>query len=174
MVENQISLSGSELQTDVSSATETAQFDVKQKALWKLSSMVNVGVTLVGLAVVGTNMSSAGSSTSSAAESASSYETRSDTAVGVYHAIEKLYLSYRPRDRKIAERLTELYRDALAEQEEMSSGSALQFANFLLAHRELSFPMITLSQRGNLRARWIRSDDDYLPWSFSGRLKPSS
>jgi hypothetical protein len=58
-----------------------------------------------------------------------------DQATAVFNAIKQLYLnSNRGRDRRIAERLTVLYRDAVAEGEKIQTGSVMQFAEFFIAH----------------------------------------
>src|SRR4051812_45296671 len=56
--------------------------------------------------------------------------TSSDSEL-IFDAIKSLYLSRNtPRDRQIAERITALHRDALAEDESMRADSITQFATF--------------------------------------------
>jgi hypothetical protein len=54
-------------------------------------------------------------------------------SVKTFDAIQSLYLSTnRPRDRQIAERITELHRDVLAEGERILPPSLVQFTDFFL------------------------------------------
>lgn len=87
----------------------------------------------------------------------------------VFDAIQSLYLSdNRPRDRQIAERITELHRDVLAEGEQILPSSLVQFTDFFLVHPNLGFPRITMTPDGTLRARWIRDREDFVAIEFTG------
>lgn len=87
----------------------------------------------------------------------------------IYQAIEKLFLSQNmPRDRRIADRLTALYRDAISEGESIRAGSVAQFANFFLQHVQLGVPKITLTPDGTLRSRWIQGPENFLAIEFIG------
>jgi hypothetical protein len=82
-------------------------------------------------------------------------EDRLSTAV-VYSVIERFYLSATQRHRKIAERLTILYRDALEEEEVIKQSSLSNFAEFFFSNPHISLPKITLTPDGTLRTRWIQ------------------
>ena len=87
----------------------------------------------------------------------------------IFDAIQSLYLSNNERrDRKIAERITALYRDALAEDERILSASLRQFTDFFLIHPELTLPKITLTPDGTLRARWIKGAENFTAIEFTG------
>lgn len=87
----------------------------------------------------------------------------------IYRAIEKLYLSHNtPRDRRIADRLTALYRDAISEGESIRARSVAQFADFFLQHIQLGVPKITLTPDGTLRSRWIQGPGNFLALEFTG------
>jgi|RhiMetdeSRZDD1v2_1073273.scaffolds.fasta_scaffold144821_4 hypothetical protein len=89
----------------------------------------------------------------------------------IFDAIQSLYLSNnRTRDRQIAIRIIALYRDALAEDERILSASLRQFADFFLAHPDLSLPRITLTPDGTLRARWIQGTGSFTAIEFTGKL----
>jgi hypothetical protein len=88
----------------------------------------------------------------------------------IYDAIQSLYLSNnKTRDRQIAARIIALYRDALAEDERILSASLRQFADFFLAHPDLSLPRITLTPDGTLRARWIQGTGSFTAIEFTGK-----
>ena len=88
----------------------------------------------------------------------------------IFDAIQSLYLSNnRTRDRQIAGRIIALYRDALAEDERILSASLRQFADFFLAHPDLSLPRITLTPDGTLRARWIQGEGSFTAIEFTGK-----
>lgn len=91
------------------------------------------------------------------------------TTQAVVNAIRRLYHNQSSlRDRCIAERLTTLYRDALAEDEKMHAGSVKQFADFLINHAEVGLPKITLTPDGTLRARWIAGSGHFTAIEFTG------
>lgn len=77
--------------------------------------------------------------------------------------------SNRTRDRQIAERITTLHRDALAEEECMLPASLRQFKDFFLAHPDLILPKITLTPDGTLRVRWIHGPSDFVAIEFTGQ-----
>lgn len=86
-----------------------------------------------------------------------------------FHAIESFYLSHnRPRDRQIADRITTLFRDALAEDSQILPASLAQFTAFFLNNAELKLPKITLTPDGTLRARWIHGSEDFIAVEFKG------
>ena len=88
----------------------------------------------------------------------------------IFDAIQALYLSSnRPRDRQIAERVTTIHRDALAEGELIRAESLTQFASFFVQNPDLHFPKITLTPDGTLRARWIRGPGDFVAIEFTGQ-----
>jgi hypothetical protein len=90
-------------------------------------------------------------------------------AQAVFNAIQRLYLNQSSlRDRRIAERLTTLYRDALAEGEKMLAGSVRQLADFLINHTWVGLPKITLTPDGTLRARWIAGPGNFTAIEFTG------
>jgi hypothetical protein len=87
----------------------------------------------------------------------------------IFDAIQALYLSTNtPRDRQIAQRLTVVYRDALAEDQHIRPASFGQFADFFLEHTQLSLPKITLTPDGTLRARWINGPSNFVAIEFTG------
>jgi len=87
----------------------------------------------------------------------------------IFNAIQALYLSSnKPRDRQIAERITQLHRDVLAEGEQISPVSLAQFTEFFLRYRELGFPRITMTPDGTLRARWIHGPESFVAIEFTG------
>jgi hypothetical protein len=86
-----------------------------------------------------------------------------------YNAIQQLYQSNNvPRDRQIADRITVLHLDALAEDQHILPASLRQFADFFLAHPDLGLPKITLTPDSTLRARWIRGPRDFVAIEFTG------
>jgi hypothetical protein len=88
----------------------------------------------------------------------------------IFNAIQSLYLSMnRPRDREIAERITELHRVVLAEGEQISALSLEQFTEFLLRHPDLRFPRITMTPNGTLRTRWIQGPENFVAIEFTGK-----
>ncbi len=93
-----------------------------------------------------------------------SYETQS-----IFEAIQDLYLSHnRPRDRKIADRITALYRIVQEEGESISPRSLRQFTDFVLEHPQLDLPKITVSPEGMLRTRWISGPSNFVAIEFTG------
>jgi hypothetical protein len=87
----------------------------------------------------------------------------------IFDSIQSLYLSANAgRDRRIADRITALYRVALEEDETMRADSLAQFAAFFLRNPSLGFPKITLTPDGTLRARWIRGAGDFMAIEFTG------
>ncbi len=87
----------------------------------------------------------------------------------IFDATQALYLSSsRPRDRQIADRITALYRDAIAENEPILAGSLRQFTDFFLTHPALGLPKITLTPDGTLRARWIHGSGSFVAIEFTG------
>jgi hypothetical protein len=72
------------------------------------------------------------------------------------------------RDRKIAQRLMALYRDALCDNETMSAPSIAQFTDFFLKHPQLGMPKITLTPEGNVRVRWIGGQGNFAAVEFTG------
>jgi hypothetical protein len=88
----------------------------------------------------------------------------------IIDAFEALYQSDNtPRNRRIADRLIALYRDALAEGESILVDSIKQFADFFLRYRDLGLPKITLTPDGTLRVRWIRGSGDFTAIEFTGK-----
>lgn len=91
------------------------------------------------------------------------------TGQRIFDAIQALYLSHNtPRDRRIAERLTTLYRAALEEDETIRPASVSQFKDFFRAHPDLGLPKITLTPDGTLRARWIQGKGNFVALEFTG------
>jgi hypothetical protein len=87
----------------------------------------------------------------------------------IFDSIQALYLSSNtPRDRQIADRITSLYRDALAEDEHIRPASLTQFRNFFLSHPDLGVPKITLTPDCTLRARWIHGPENFVAIEFTG------
>jgi hypothetical protein len=92
----------------------------------------------------------------------SDISTEYATGQQIFDVIQALYLSSnRPRDRLITDRITALYRDAIAEDEPILAGSLGQFTNFFLTHPDLGLPKITLTPDGTLRARWIHGPANF-------------
>jgi len=92
-----------------------------------------------------------------------------DPINAVFKAIERLYLSSNTdRDRRIADRLTRLHHDALAEGESIRSASVEQFTDFFLHERGFGFPRITLTPDGALRVRWIAGVGNFTAIEFLG------
>jgi hypothetical protein len=92
-----------------------------------------------------------------------------DQATAVFNAIKQLYLnSNRGCDRRIAERLTLLYRDAVAEGEKIQTGSVMQFAEFFIAHDWMRIPKVTLTPDGTIRVRWIAGKGNFIAIEFTG------
>jgi hypothetical protein len=92
------------------------------------------------------------------------------TSEQLFNAIQALYLSGNwPRDRQIAERITTIHRDALADDERIRAGSLAQFTQFFLAHSDLGLPKITLTPDGTLRARWVHGPGNFVAVEFTGR-----
>jgi hypothetical protein len=89
-------------------------------------------------------------------------------AARISNAIESLYLTNRPRDRAIAERIATVHRLALEEGEEILLASLVQFRDFFLHHTDLLLPKITLTPNGTLRARWIHGPEDFVAIEFTG------
>jgi hypothetical protein len=88
----------------------------------------------------------------------------------IFNAILSLHLSdNRTRDRKIADRLTTLYRDALEEDERILSASLRQFTQFFLEHHDLSLPRIILTPHGTLRVRWMQGTGSFTALEFTGK-----
>jgi hypothetical protein len=88
----------------------------------------------------------------------------------IFEAIQALYLSSnKPRDRQIAERITALHRDAIAEDECILPDSLRQFTAFFLKHRDLGLPKVTLTPDSTLRARWIHGAGNFLAIEFTGQ-----
>lgn len=86
----------------------------------------------------------------------------------VFYVIQALYLSNMPRNRRIAERIATLYRDAIAEDEHICPESLSQFRDFFLAHPDLDLPKITVTPDGTLRARWIQGPSNFVALEFVG------
>jgi hypothetical protein len=89
-------------------------------------------------------------------------------AARIFDAIQTLYLTNRPRDRAIAERIATVHRLALEEGEEILPASLIQFTDFFLHHTDLLLPKITLTPNGTLRARWIHGPEDFVAIEFTG------
>lgn len=88
----------------------------------------------------------------------------------IFDAIQSLYLSgNRPRDRQIAERITELNRDAVEEEEHIRVDSIKQFTAFFLRYTEPGFPRITLTPSGTIRVRWIHGPGHFAAIEFTGK-----
>jgi hypothetical protein len=98
------------------------------------------------------------------------FEDPPNTEEPIFDAIQALHLSNnRPRDQQIAERITTLHRDAMAEDEHILADSLRQFRDFFLAHPDLGLPKITLTPDGTLRARWIHGPGDFVAIEFTGK-----
>src|SRR6266545_2820943 len=88
----------------------------------------------------------------------------------IFNAILSLHLSdNRTRDRKIADRLTTLCRDALEEDERILSASLRQFTTFFLEPHDLGLPRIILTPNGTLRVRWIQGAGSFTALEFTGK-----
>jgi len=95
--------------------------------------------------------------------------TEHTTSQQIFDAIQALYLSSNwPRDRQIAERITALHRDALAEDERILADSLSQFTTFFLTNPNVGLPKITLTPDGTLRARWIHGPGNFVAIEFPG------
>ncbi|SRR5579883_1486217 len=86
----------------------------------------------------------------------------------IFATIKALYLSNTFRNRRIAQRLKTLYRDALADNEDIVSESIDQFRDFFLANPGTSLPKITLTPDGTLRVRWIHGPNHFVAIEFTG------
>ncbi len=98
-------------------------------------------------------------------------EIRTENTYGrrVYGAIRALSSSdNKPRDQRIADRITALHRDALAEDESILPDSLAQFTDFFLANPDLGVPKITLTPDGTLRVRWIHGPASFVALEFTG------
>ena len=90
--------------------------------------------------------------------------------LAIFNCIQALYLSHnQPRDRQIAERITNLHRIVLGEGEQISAGSLEQFTEFFRKEPELAFPRITMTPDGTLRARWIQDREHFVAIEFTGK-----
>jgi hypothetical protein len=88
----------------------------------------------------------------------------------ILHAIQSLYLSInRPRDRQIAERITELRRVVLDEGKHIVPESLEQFVDFFRNHPNLGFPRIFVTPNGTVRARWTRGPENFVAIEFTGK-----
>lgn len=88
----------------------------------------------------------------------------------IFNAILSFHVSHnRTRDRKIADRLTTLYRNALEEEEPILSASLRQFTTFFLEHHDLGLPRIILTPHGTLRVRWIQGAGSFTALEFTGK-----
>lgn len=91
------------------------------------------------------------------------------TAEKIFGAIQALYLSSnRPRDRQIADRITALHRDAIAEGQHIYPASLNQFTHFFLTNNDPGFPRITLTPDETLRVRWIQGQGNFVAIEFTG------
>jgi hypothetical protein len=96
--------------------------------------------------------------------------TDESDSLRIFNAIQTLYLSRNhPRDRQIAERITDLHRVVLGEGEQISAESLEQFTEFFRDEPELAFPRITMTPEGTLRARWIHDRDHFVAIEFTGK-----
>lgn len=69
----------------------------------------------------------------------------------------------------IAQRLTELCRDADDEGQPISSASLNQCKDFFSTHRDASLPKLTLSPDGTVCARWIHGPRNFIDIEFTGK-----
>jgi hypothetical protein len=169
MLENSTKLSDDDIDVgeDQNRGHEVASHKVVRERLLGTKAAL-LGLGMASAAMTNVYDVSVASVPTFASYSALALPIRDDRSI-IYDAIQTLFLSQNSlRDRRIAERLTALYRDALAEDEQMQGPPALQFADFMRSHKSLGFPMITLSQVGNVRARWIASERDYFAIEFRG------
>jgi hypothetical protein len=90
------------------------------------------------------------------------------TAEQIFDTIQAFYLSGRLRNRKIADRITALYRDTLEEDERILPASLSQFTDFFLASPNLRVPQITLTPDGTLNAHWIQAPRNFVAIEFVG------
>lgn len=105
------------------------------------------------------------------------YRDSSETAIdydylgkrNVFEAVKDLYLTINPCSRRIADRLIDLHRDALSEDEHINPDCIPQFAKFFLAHQDFAVPKITLTPDGTLRVRWIHGPDNFIAIEFTGK-----
>lgn len=90
-------------------------------------------------------------------------------SLSVFDAVRALSTSTSgSRDRQIADRISALHRDALAEGESILPDSLGQFTDFFLANPDLGVPKITLTPDGTLRVRWIHGPGDFVAIEFTG------
>jgi hypothetical protein len=90
-------------------------------------------------------------------------------AANIFDAIQSLYLSHnKPRDRQIAERVTVLHRDTIAEDQYILVASLSQFTSFFCIHPKLGLPKITLTPDGTIRTRWIHGNGNFVAIEFTG------
>jgi hypothetical protein len=87
----------------------------------------------------------------------------------LFDAVRILRLSNSERACRIADRLTALYQDAMAEGQNLLQDSIKQFAEFFLTHLDLGVPKITLTPDGTLRARWIHGQNNFAAIEFTGK-----
>jgi hypothetical protein len=87
----------------------------------------------------------------------------------LFDAVRSLLLNNNERDRRIADRLTTLYQDALSEGQSLLPDSIKQFVEFFLSHNDLGMPKITLTPDGTVRARWIHGKSNFAAIEFTGR-----
>lgn len=74
------------------------------------------------------------------------------------------------RDRKIADRLSALSKDAQDEDEYMAPSSLSQLIEFFQQNLNVAIPKITLTPDGTLRARWINGPNKFLAIEFTGGM----
>jgi hypothetical protein len=74
------------------------------------------------------------------------------------------------RDRKIADRLSALSKDAQDEDEYMVPSSLGQLIEFFQQNLNVAIPKITLTPDGTLRARWINGPNKFLAIEFTGGM----
>jgi hypothetical protein len=118
-------------------------------------------------------MNSSTSGSTSRPVSTADLDTEQTTSPQVFESIRAFSLSSISRacrrDRQIADRITALHRDAIAEDERIVPDSLAQFTSFFLEHGELGLPKITLTPNGLLRARWIHGPGDFVAIEFTGK-----
>jgi len=92
----------------------------------------------------------------------------------IFAAIQALYLSANgQRDRQIADRITALHRDAIAEGDRILPESLNQLKDFFLKYPDLGIPKITLTPDCTLRVRWIHGHGILSQSNLPARRSPS-
>jgi hypothetical protein len=87
----------------------------------------------------------------------------------VLDAVQALLSSNNRQRAQLADRLSALHRDAIADDESVLEDSIRQFAAFFVTHSNLTLPKITLTPNGTIRVRWIQGTEHFIAIEFTGK-----